>query len=168
MQQQLINKYLRKRGFTNQQIRMLATPAGKSQDVNFVLERYSAEANAQRNKHGSSALVVVIDADENTVQARKSQLDKALRDAGETERTEGEAIALVVPRRNVETWVWHLEGNAVDEETNYKNNPVRSGHSLSGVKLRFADYIITGQEPFPPAPPSLQDARAELKRVPHR
>lgn len=168
MQQQLVNRYLRRRGFSHHEIRVQAPPVGQSQNVTYVLEQYAIEVSTLRKAAASHALIVVIDADENTVEARKAQLDAALREAGKDLRADSELIAIVVPRRNIETWVWYLENNTVDEQTDYKNHPVRSHHDLGTAKVQFADYIITGQEPFPGCPPSLQDARSELLRVPHQ
>lgn len=167
-QQRLIRKYFRERGFSQRQIQDIPVPVGETQNIGFVLKSYAVEVALQRNVAYSRGLVVVIDADDNTGEHRKTQLDEGLEAAGKMRRDAGEAIAIVVPRRNVETWIWHLEGNAVDETANYKGSPVRDGHNMAIVKRRFADYIVTGQEPFPDCPPSLQDARVELLRVPHR
>lgn len=166
-QQQLIRKYLRRRNFATSQIREVAAPVGQTQNVGYVLERYAVEVNAMRSATYSVGLIVVIDADDNTVLERKAQLEDELRKADTRLRAEGEAVALVVPRRNVETWIWHLEGNEVDEETDYKGKPVRPGHDMAEAKRQFAEFLVTGQEPFAGCPLSLQDARMELKRVPH-
>lgn len=168
-QEGFIRKYFSARGFVAKQIRVLPTPVGKSKDVNFVLQRYAAEVNAHRNVYGSSGLVVVIDADHLSVAERKSQLTARLQGQSYASRGDEEAIAIVVPARNIETWVWHLQDNAVDEATDYKATQVGSGSDAPGeVKRRFADYIITGQEPLPGCPSALQDARGELLRVPFR
>ena len=60
------------------------------------MQYYRAKANHQR-----IALIVVIDADLDTVARRQQQLDETL---GESSRQPVERIALVVPRRNIETW----------------------------------------------------------------
>jgi len=167
--EQFIRKYLRERGFSHREIQVEPAPAGKSKDVNFVLERYAAEANAQRNAHYSRGLIVVIDADDYAVPERKSQLDEKLHKAGYARRAEAEAIAIVVPSRNIETWIWYFLGNSVEEATNYKTSQLGSGSDVaSEVKRHFADYIVSGQEPFSGCPPALQDARVELNRVPHK
>ena len=168
-QEKFIRKYLRARGFVAKQIRVVPAPIGKSKDVKFVLQRHPVEVNAQRSVLGSSALVVVIDADDFSPAERKSQLDNRLQEEGQATRLATEHIAIVVPSRNIETWIWHLQGNAVDEGTDYKASVVGSGGDVpSEAKRLFADYVITGQEPFNQCPPALQDARQELLRLPYK
>lgn len=167
-QQNLIRKYLKKRGFTDGQIRDLPCPAGETPGINFVLSRYASEVHDLRVATYSRGLVVAIDADEETVVIRKVQLDEKLTDFGEPARGEQEAIAIVVPMRNVETWIWYLDGNAVNESTDYKRSFVRDNYNLAAAKGAFADFIVSGQAPFDDCPPSLEDARIELLRIPHK
>ncbi|WP_123580831.1 hypothetical protein [Abditibacterium utsteinense] len=142
-------------------------PVGETPGITFVLSRYASEVHDLRLAHSSQGLIVAIDADEETVERRKNQLNEKLREAGEPARGEQEAIAIVVPRRNVETWVWYLDGNAVDESTDYKRTFVRDNHDMAEAKRAFAEFIVSGQAPSEECPPSLQDARAELLRIPH-
>jgi hypothetical protein len=165
--QNLIRKYLKARGFADRQIRDLAVPVGETPGISFVLSRFASEVHDLRAVAYSRGLVVVIDADDREVSERKAQLEQKLREAGESLRAEDEAIAIVVPKRNVETWIWYLDGNAVDEITNYKGNPVRDNYDLAPAKRAFANFIISGQTPFPECPPSLQESRIELLRIPH-
>jgi len=62
----------------------------------------------------------MVDADVGTVQDRLTQLDQALMNTGKAPVGAAERIARLVPRRNVETWILCLNGDAVDEETDYK------------------------------------------------
>lgn len=167
-QQDLIYSYFRARGFAPRQIRLIAAPVGETQNVGYVLKRYVVEVELLRRLSYTRGLVVAIDADDFSVEERKTQLNETLAATGKALRVDNEAIAVVVPRRNVETWLWHLDGNAVDETTNYKGSPVRDSHDTTNARRRFADYIVSGQEPFPNCPPSLQNARIELSRVPFK
>ena len=63
----------------------------------------------------------MIDADASTVQGRLNQLDQALRDGGQQTVADTEGIARLIPKRNVETWILCLNGKAVNEDTDYKN-----------------------------------------------
>jgi hypothetical protein len=66
-------------------------------------------------------LIVVIDADTNSVRERLKQLDQVLHDTGkQAVDAEGEQIARLIPKRNIETWILCLNGHVVDEETDYK------------------------------------------------
>ncbi|HEX8464940.1 MAG TPA: hypothetical protein VF627_10025 [Abditibacterium sp.] len=166
-QQNLIRKYLKKRGFSDRQIRDLPCPVGETPGISFVLSDFAKQVHNLRVATSSKGLIVAIDADEETVATRKSQLEEKLRTAGEAARGEQEAIAIVVPKRNVETWIWYLEGNAVDETSNYKKSSVSGNHDMAEAKRAFADFIVSGQVPFEDCPPSLEDARIELLRIPH-
>lgn len=163
-----IRKYLKKRGFSDRQIRDLPCPAGQTSGISFVLSRYAAEVHDLRVAHNVRGLVVAIDADDETVARRKEQLDEKLALAGELPRGAQENIAIVVPKRNVETWIWYLDGNAVDETTDYKGAPVRDNHNIAGAKTAFAEFAVSGQPPFNDCPPSLEEARTELLRIPHK
>lgn len=167
-QQNLIRKYLKKRGFSDRQIRDLPCPAGQTPGISFVLARYASEVHDLRVATYSRGLVVAIDADEETVVTRKTQLDEKLAETCEPARGEQEAIAIVVPKRNIETWIWYLDGNTVDEVTDFKRSFVRDNHDLAGAKGAFAEFIVSGQAPFTDCPPSLEDARTELLRIPHK
>lgn len=167
-QQNMIRKYLKKRGFTDRQIRDLPCPAGETPGISFVLSRYDSEVHDLRAAAYSRGLVVAIDADEETVSTRKAQLDEKLDEAGEPARGQQEAIAIVVPKRNIETWIWYLDGNLVDENTDYKRTFVRDNHNMAQAKIVFAEFIVSGQPPSPNCPPSLEDARDELLRIPHK
>ncbi len=166
-QQNLIRKYLKKRGFSDRQIRDLPCPVGETPGITFVLSRYSSEVHDLRAAPYSRGLIVAIDADEESVETRKAQLNARLSEAGEPARGEQEPIAIVVPKRNVETWVWYLDGNAVDESTDYKRTSVRDNHDMAHAKRAFAEFIVSGQATSKECPPSLQDARVELLRIPH-
>ena len=167
-QQDLIRKYLKKRGFADRQIRDLPCPAGETPGISFVFARYAVEAHDLRVASYSRGLIVVMDADEETVATRKVQLDEKLTEAGEDARKEQEAIAIVVPKRNVETWIWYLHGNTVDESTEYKRSFVKDNHDMAAAKVAFAEFVVSGQAPWDDCPPSLQDARSELLRIPHK
>ena len=63
----------------------------------------------------------MIDADTYTVQQRIDQLDQSLRNAGGSAiADDGEGIARLVPKRNIETWVLCLNNVQVNEDTDYK------------------------------------------------
>lgn len=143
-QQNLIRKYLKRRGFSDRQIRDVACPVGETPGISFVLSRFASEVHDLRVATYSRGLIVAIDADDKTVEERKSELLGRLKEVGEAARGEQEAVAIVVPRRNVETWIWYLDGNAVDEITDYKRTFVRDNHDMAGAKRAFAEFMVTG------------------------
>ena len=161
-QQNLLRAALKKLGIHNGELIVEAPVLG--QNCGWVREHLPPEVEVLREKSYLRAVIAVVDADEYTVAERKGWLDGTLKPA----RGPQENIVYVIPRRHIETWVWYLEGNAVDENGDYKKKnggTVRDDHDLASAKRVFADYIQTGHEPFPNCPDSLRDARAELRRV---
>ncbi len=160
-QQSLLRAALKKLGHAGQLI--IDAPV-LGQDNNWVRSHLLREVAILRKTTYLKAVIAVTDADNATVDERKNWVEGDLEPA----RQAGENIFYVIPRRHIETWIWYLEGNSVDESTNYKKEkggPVKRDHDLANVKRRFAEYIQTGHEPFPDCPPSLQDAREELRRA---
>ncbi len=117
-QQEVFARYfLQKRGFKARDIIYRELPDGKKSGEQSVREKYSDEVKAYRSKanHLSIGLVVLIDADNNSVIKKFQELDALL----EKPRKPNEAIAIFVPKRNIETWIYSLQGEIVDEETKY-------------------------------------------------
>ena len=79
--------------------------------------------------------MAVIDADTFSVDDRLRQLEQSLTEDGQAKpgATSGSALA---PKRNVETWIFHLLGNAANEEDNYKNRV-----STSDIKPSVAVFL---------------------------
>ena len=161
----LIRRHLRKRGYTPHRITELPwLPNYETPCLKFVLEELAVQVQAIRAKHSSHSLIAVVDADDFTVAERIAQLEKRLTDSAQLPRQVGEPIAFVVPRRNVETWLHYLEGNAVDEETDYK--PLCRSLDNGECARKFADCIVA-RSFIPPCPPSLEHAgTVELPKIP--
>jgi len=87
----------------------------------WVRETYPDEVAAYRQSTMAVGLVTIIDADENSVSFRYRQLNEEL-DANDLEhRKRDEQICLLVPKRNVETWIHALapSGEEVNEQDAY-------------------------------------------------
>lgn len=132
----------------------------------FVRQQYVAEVGYYRAKanHQRVALIVVIDADLETVEYRKRQLDEVL---GDEPRRPSERIAVVVPRRNIETWLTVLLDPAVVDEgeaTDFKprcQRPTSEAYANAGAC--FAEFLR--REPHESDRPSLAAARPEAARL---
>ena len=100
-------------------------PSGRGCGEQWVRERYTASVRAHRARsaRAESALIVAIDADITPVNRRQRQLEEALSLSGLEERGEKEAIAHLIPKRHIETWILYLSGQSVDEDTDYHNAP---------------------------------------------
>ena len=65
-------------------------------------------------------LLTAIDADEYAVRVRYQQLDEEL-DASDLEkRRRDEQICVLVPKRNIETWIYALFGEEVNQQDTYR------------------------------------------------
>ena len=117
----LVRRYLKKCGIGDREMRIERSPSGEGNAEGWVRKTFVKEVNVYRSRYPKTAFIVVIDADNHTVQERWRQLDRALEDSGKQRvDVEHEQIARLVPKRNVETWILCLNGQAVEEETDYK------------------------------------------------
>jgi hypothetical protein len=166
-QEVFVRCWLEKKGFNPRKFRIRKSPGSKGSAEQFVRIHYPAEVQAQRQKASyspvGSSLVVAVDADILTVDLRKQMLDQQLETSLQQKRQLGEKIALLIPKRNIETWIYHLRGQTVDEETAYPKSSKEEGNCKADVeKLAMADP----QNPLVVhAPLSLQIAITELQRI---
>jgi hypothetical protein len=117
-----VRRYLIRLGHHARAIRARPVPAGRGSGEQYMRKRYPIEVSyyRERSSRRKAALMVGIDADVGSVADRKRELDDALKRESIDERKQAEAIVLLVPKRNIETWILCLVGDKVDEETDYK------------------------------------------------
>jgi hypothetical protein len=106
------------------------------------------------------SLVVSIDADTSSVEERQRQLDRKLEPYGMERRGLGERIAILVPKRNIETWVHYMMGEDVNEIDIYPKLD-RPGACRTGIR----DFVRALPEDRlrTHAPPSLRMAAEEIQ-----
>jgi hypothetical protein len=154
--QNFVYHWLRERGVARGKITKLQLPAGKRAGEQYVRMHYGSEVKQFRKRAGHLKLVLVVvsDADTGTVEARVQGLDD------QVQRRADERILLMIPRRNIETWIRYLCGAPVDEVTNYKpKEPDAEACRAAAVKL-----AATRSAPDD-APDSLRRFFQELRRV---
>ncbi|MEH1994649.1 hypothetical protein [Nostoc sp.] len=154
--------FLKKRGFIlDRNLRIEICPKGAGEQ--FVRKRYPTEVKAYRSKNYlSGMLVVLIDADKKTVEERLKQLDDALIEDLQQIRLPKEAIAIFIPKRNIETWIHYLQGETVDEETEYSKFLNNESVCKPDVE-NLVNQCYQGLDEN--TPPSLQAACGELQRI---
>jgi hypothetical protein len=115
-------RYLLRTGQKLRKIRLHLPKPGRGSGEKFVRESYGTEVKYFRNRASSrsAALVVAIDADVRTVADREAELSAELVRTGQDGRRQMERIILLIPKRNIETWILCLSNEAVDETTDYK------------------------------------------------
>ena len=164
----LLHRHLRKRGYTHHKIRIC--PCAQPFETScllFVKQQYPNEVQALRDKahRVTGALLVVVDADDSTVEERLHEMDELLSAAGKGQRADNEHIAIIVARRNVETWMFYLAENTVDEEADYK--PRCRSFDNGEFATKFANFTWPRRELPIDCPSSLRYAcEAELPRLP--
>lgn len=98
----------------------------------------------------------MIDADKFPVAKRLSQLPK--------DRSGDEAIAFLIPKRHIETWVLCLKGDHVDEETDYHSREV--DHLIKPAALTLWAWTRDPATAPLHCAESLRTAFPELRRIP--
>lgn len=94
---------------------------GRGTADQWVRETYPDEVAAYRQSTMAVGLVTAIDADENPVRFRYRQLNEKLDANNLAPRKRDEQICLLVPKRNIETWIYALLGHDVNEtDTHWK------------------------------------------------
>ena len=163
-QEVFARSFLKKRGFTGL-FRTKICPPGSQSGEQYVRSQYPMEVKAYRqNKNRVSiGLVVLIDADTGTLQDRLNQLANTLDEDAQEKRRSHEAIAIFVPKRNIETWIHYLQGEIVNEEDAYPKFHQNEGVCKTNVE-NLADRCYSQNLPED-APRSLQAACGELQRL---
>jgi len=166
LQDVFVSRFLKKCGVGNRLYDVIDYPAGKGSGEQHVRERYAKELKAIRSRPASTVLIVVIDADDKTVQARHNTLDSEAKSASLEVRQNGEQIVHVIPKRHIETWLAYLDGNHVNESDEYKpryefHNRESDAHPLID---NLADHCRNRKD-LTDAPDSLVRACCEYERI---
>lgn len=113
--------YFKKLGFPKR-IRVNRAPPGFGAAEQYVRNSYPAQVELYRQKsaHMNMGLMILIDADTAPVQQRYQQLNRKLETEDLSQRGRDEKICILVPKRNIETWIYALQGDEVDEDQSYR------------------------------------------------
>ncbi len=154
-------------GIRKQRIYAVVAPKGVGAGEQYVREKYPKEVGSYRRScnYKNISLVVLIDADMNTVTDRLKKLDDELVKASLAKRQSDEKIAVFVPKRNIETWISFLQDQTqtADEKKEY------SKYKKESVCKPFAEKLAVNcnhNKALPEnAPSSLKAACDELARI---
>jgi hypothetical protein len=150
-------------GWNTREIRVEKSPSAGGSAEQWVRQRFPIELKWYRKRKAASALVAIIDADLRGVQDRMTEFEDECKSMEIPFRKSGEAVAIVVPKRNIETWIHHLNGEKVNEEDTYAKLEQERGCELA-VKHLVGLCKSTGIKPGE-APPSLAAACEEYNRI---
>lgn len=168
--QKLVRRFLQRLSY--QYLEIPVSPIGLGSAEQRVRQQYPREvAMLRRSKFRDQVMITVIEADTGSVDDRYRQLDASLLEAGLGKRSSEDPISLLIPRRNIETWIRVLSGVESSEEENYKPPP--GGTRDRQMQIRIADagdrfYDLTRPNAPPPSPTvdSLDRAIPEARKVP--
>ena len=113
-------RYLYRLGFPRNCIRLYELPGGRQSGEQWVRTHYASATQYCRTRQATSALVVIIDADTETVARRARRLSDELATAQVPARDSREPIVHLIPKRHIETWLLCLNGESVNEHDDYK------------------------------------------------
>jgi hypothetical protein len=164
--QRLIYRYLQLLNYAGRDIRFEPLPGGQGSGEAWVRTRYPQDVRAYRARaaRAESSLVAAIDADVGDVGRRIRQLDESLTAEGLSQRTAGERIVHLIPKRNIETWIFNLNSRPVDEETDFSRAAGVDEMITSAARTLFEWTRLNAIIP-PHCVPSLRLAIEELKRL---
>ena len=158
-------KTLKNFGYEKRDVRIIPVPAGKGAGEQHIRKRYVEEVNTYRKNrnHQNIGILAVIDADNKSVDERSRQLDGELKSKNQAGRTGNERIALWIPERHIETWLVHLCGGDVDEETETKT--LRPSVDVKQAAEVFKRLFDKQKRETVDTLPSIQTALQETTRI---
>ena len=158
-----VRRFLRRRNFGSRDIHTRELPSGSQSGEQWVRERYPDELQAIRGRQ-NAYLIVVTDADKNSTADRRAQLDAACDEKQVPRRDDRDRVLVIVPRRNIETWLHYLgSGTAVDETTRYPR--LRRERDCVTHANNLYRMCHEEQRLDDGAPPSLQEACEEYPKL---
>ena len=171
LQDVVIRRFLKKGwGHGPRSIRVIQYPSGtKGSAEQHVRDRYPVQLKALWQRSASTILIVAIDADTGSVAEHHNELLQAClqADNGPVPRTADEPVVHIVPRRNIETWLAYLNGDAVDETVDYKIGRYdykRRESDCHPLVDRLAE-CCKERTPLEAPPDSLSSACVEFERI---
>jgi len=174
-QERFIREYLICRGLDDRKIKDFGNPKGRVIENNdaLILKHYSALMKSYRTgKYRNIAVVVMIDADEDSVSDKMRSLHKKIDEAAgnlnKDTRLPNEKVAIFVPARNIETWFYYImEGQECNEITKYKDDNMSAEERIklakSAAKKLAREICPQGVDRI--TLPSLRYACTELQRL---
>jgi hypothetical protein len=163
-QEVFMRRFLKRYGYRNDQIRHRFSPKGKQSGEQFVRTNYPIELKAYKSKaaYVSIGFVVMIDADLRTVDARIQELDEACDMQNTPRRSPQDRVSIFVPKRNIETWIYYLDGKSINETMGYQK--LQSPSECEPAVARLAEICQSQHVPVD-FPNSLERACEEFQKI---
>lgn len=145
--------------------RIEMAPGVKGSAKKYILQKFPnelAEYRTNRNRVNSK-LLVVIDGDELGVTKTLNSLSKSCENKSIEPRKNHEAVAIFVPKWNIETWLAYLDNQEIDERN--KHYPRLKKPSDCQSHIRSLVEMCQRKKLREPAPESLRKACDEYRNI---
>ena len=137
---------------------------GAKPNNDFVVRRAAREVKVVRKSHVKSALILVVDGDERGLPSRLGEIANEIKSAKMDALGGNELIAVLVPCRNIETWIHHFAGNEANETEDFAPRYAKNYDAIAEADT-FADWVSDGNAEAVAQLPALNEAREELRRL---
>ncbi len=157
-------RFLQLLGGSYHRYRFLTAPRGRGSGEQWVRERFPGELRAHRHQRSrvDCCLLTIIDADTHTLEERVQDYRAACASRGVEFLTPEDRVAMMVPARNIESWLAYLRGEAADETTEFPKLRYQSDCQSQATALH--EMCVRGAM-RDPALPSLHHACQEFRRL---
>ena len=160
-----VRRFLKKGwGVKERVIRTVSYPNGKGSGKKHVEDNIRREAEALRERQASTVLVVVRDADEDSVAEVHSMLNSKI----VPPRQNSEQMAYIIPKWHIQTWIAYLAGETVDESNSRTYKGKYGTISESKLAHEYVDQLASHckrNRDIDSPPDSLKKACEEFKRI---
>lgn len=152
-------RFLTQNGVHGRRIRPEVCPSWRGSGEQYVRVQYPIEVAEQRKRASrlNSALIVIQDCDVGSLEGRRATLEQS------AARGPNDRIALLFPKRNIETWIHFLaDGEAVNEDDRYPKLRGRESdcHDAADRLAAKNEYRLSAD-----VPSSLRAACPEIRRI---
>lgn len=168
LQERLTKAYLKRCGLSSLPPEVVSRVASREQqggNYAWVLAQFPKELHACRQRRAKTLLIVLIDADDLSVEERRRQLLEKVRSAGLDQFGPDEPAVLLIPKRHIETWVRALQSETVTEDGNYKTWEKATKEILRSAADTLYDWARPNATPGPSCVPSLKEALPLWRRI---
>lgn len=139
----------------------IASQLREGGNVGWVMDEFPRELRAFRQRQQAKAetlLIVMIDADNGSVEERRRELNERAERAGLKPIGPKESVALLVPKRHIETWIRALLDDTVTEDDDCKTKTPTTKEGLRQAAQRLHEWSRANAVPGPNCVPSLAAA----------
>ncbi len=167
-QKRLVEHYFNRCGINKRIVSfVVASEKQHGGNVGWVLQEFPRELCAcrQRAKKAQTLLIVVIDADDRTVDRRKNELVESVSSHESPAFTSDDPVAVLIPRRNIETWILALLGRTVNEDEDYGRHSQFSRNDFITAARNTYDWSRENASPESTCVPSLISAFPEWRKI---